>query len=67
MNAEMYSSLLIFFLIFDQFPLQIDTLAGEYPAVTNYLYVTYNGQVSAVTYHFIAIAYYDIFSPISIC
>ncbi|XP_026563532.1 carbamoyl-phosphate synthase [ammonia], mitochondrial [Pseudonaja textilis] len=23
---------------------QIDTLAGEYPAVTNYLYVTYNGQ-----------------------
>ncbi|KAM9305925.1 carbamoyl-phosphate synthase [ammonia], mitochondrial [Gastrophryne carolinensis] len=23
---------------------QIDTLAGEYPAVTNYLYLTYNGQ-----------------------
>ncbi|NXC88602.1 CPSM synthase, partial [Cercotrichas coryphoeus] len=23
---------------------QIDTLAAEYPAVTNYLYVTYNGQ-----------------------
>uniref|UniRef100_A0A8D0E6U4 Carbamoyl phosphate synthase arginine-specific large chain n=1 Tax=Salvator merianae TaxID=96440 RepID=A0A8D0E6U4_SALMN len=23
---------------------QIDTLAGEYPAITNYLYVTYNGQ-----------------------
>ena len=23
---------------------QIDTLAGEYPAMTNYLYVTYNGQ-----------------------
>uniref|UniRef100_A0A8C3REA5 Carbamoyl phosphate synthase arginine-specific large chain n=1 Tax=Cyanoderma ruficeps TaxID=181631 RepID=A0A8C3REA5_9PASS len=26
---------------------QIDTLAAEYPAVTNYLYVTYNGQVDA--------------------
>lgn len=25
--------------------LQIDTLAAEYPSVTNYLYVTYNGQV----------------------
>lgn len=25
--------------------LQIDTLAAEYPAVTNYLYVTYSGQV----------------------
>uniref|UniRef100_A0A452SJQ3 carbamoyl-phosphate synthase (ammonia) n=1 Tax=Ursus americanus TaxID=9643 RepID=A0A452SJQ3_URSAM len=24
---------------------QIDTLAAEYPSVTNYLYVTYNGQV----------------------
>jgi carbamoyl-phosphate synthase large subunit len=23
---------------------QIDTLAGEYPALTNYLYLTYNGQ-----------------------
>ncbi|KAL2302587.1 hypothetical protein Nmel_010016 [Mimus melanotis] len=26
------------------FLVQIDTLATEYPAVTNYLYVTYNGQ-----------------------
>ena len=23
---------------------QIDTLGGEYPASTNYLYMTYNGQ-----------------------
>lgn len=24
---------------------QIDTLAAEYPAMTNYLYCTYHGQV----------------------
>lgn len=47
-------------------PLQIDTLAGEYPAVTNYLYVTYNGQVSAIVYFCIAAEYYDVFSPITI-
>lgn len=47
-------------------PLQIDTLAGEYPAVTNYLYVTYNGQVSAVIYSCIATAYHDVFPPVSI-
>lgn len=28
---------------------QIDTLAGEYPAVTNYLYLTYNGSENDVT------------------
>ncbi len=28
---------------------QIDTLAGEYPAVTNYLYLTYNGTENDVT------------------
>jgi len=28
---------------------QIDTLAGEYPAQTNYLYLTYNGQDDDVT------------------
>lgn len=26
---------------------QIDTMAAEYPAVTNYLYCTYNGMVSS--------------------
>lgn len=31
--------------LFIYFLLQIDTLAAEYPSVTNYLYVTYNGQV----------------------
>lgn len=31
--------------LFICFLLQIDTLAAEYPSVTNYLYVTYNGQV----------------------
>ena len=29
---------------------QIDTLAGEYPAMTNYLYVTYNGAENDVEY-----------------
>lgn len=29
---------------------QIDTLAAEYPAVTNYLYLTYNGMEDDVTY-----------------
>ena len=29
---------------------QIDTLAGEYPAMTNYLYVTYNGEENDVEY-----------------
>ncbi|XP_005279740.2 carbamoyl-phosphate synthase [ammonia], mitochondrial [Chrysemys picta bellii] len=29
---------------------QIDTLAAEYPAVTNYLYVTYNGQENDVKF-----------------
>ena len=29
---------------------QIDTLAGEYPALTNYLYVTYNGTKNDVEY-----------------
>lgn len=30
---------------------QIDTLAAEYPAQANYLYLTYNGTVSDVTYY----------------
>ncbi|MDR1274396.1 MAG: carbamoyl-phosphate synthase (glutamine-hydrolyzing) large subunit [Odoribacteraceae bacterium] len=29
---------------------QIDTLAGEYPAMTNYLYVTYNGDEDDILY-----------------
>lgn len=29
----------------DRSVFQIDTLAAEYPAVTNYLYCTYHGQV----------------------
>ncbi|MDP4277998.1 MAG: carbamoyl-phosphate synthase (glutamine-hydrolyzing) large subunit [Bacteroidota bacterium] len=29
---------------------QIDTLAGEFPAQTNYLYLTYNGSANDVTY-----------------
>jgi carbamoyl-phosphate synthase large subunit len=29
---------------------QIDTLAAEYPAMTNYLYLTYNGSADDVTY-----------------
>lgn len=29
---------------------QIDTLAAEYPAKTNYLYVTYNGNSNDITY-----------------
>lgn len=29
---------------------QIDTLAGEYPAMTNYLYLTYNGSENDVRY-----------------
>ena len=35
----------IFILYMYLFLFQIDTLAAEYPSVTNYLYVTYNGQV----------------------
>lgn len=31
---------------------QIDTLAGEYPAMTNYLYVTYNGSENDVKYEY---------------
>ncbi len=30
---------------------QIDTLAGEYPAMTNYLYVTYNGMENDVEFN----------------
>jgi carbamoyl-phosphate synthase large subunit len=30
---------------------QIDTLAAEYPAVTNYLYLTYSGIEHDITYH----------------
>ncbi|MBQ7575721.1 MAG: carbamoyl-phosphate synthase (glutamine-hydrolyzing) large subunit [Bacteroidales bacterium] len=29
---------------------QIDTLAGEYPAMTNYLYITYNGDENDVVF-----------------
>ncbi len=29
---------------------QIDTLAAEYPAVTNYLYLTYNGEADDIVY-----------------
>lgn len=29
---------------------QIDTLAAEYPAMTNYLYLTYNGSENDITY-----------------
>jgi carbamoyl-phosphate synthase large subunit len=29
---------------------QIDTLAAEYPAMTNYLYMTYNGNTSDIAY-----------------
>ena len=29
---------------------QIDTLAGEFPAATNYLYLTYNGSVNDISY-----------------
>lgn len=29
---------------------QIDTLAGEYPAMTNYLYITYNGSENDIEY-----------------
>jgi carbamoyl-phosphate synthase large subunit len=29
---------------------QIDTLAGEYPALTNYLYLTYNGTENDVEF-----------------
>ncbi len=29
---------------------QIDTLAAEYPAMTNYLYLTYNGSASDIAY-----------------
>lgn len=35
----------VFILHMYLFLFQIDTLAAEYPSVTNYLYVTYNGQV----------------------
>ena len=30
---------------------QIDTTAGEFPAETNYLYLTYNGMESDVTFN----------------
>jgi carbamoyl-phosphate synthase large subunit len=30
---------------------QIDTLAAEYPAQTNYLYLTYNGTAHDITFH----------------
>jgi carbamoyl-phosphate synthase large subunit len=30
---------------------QIDTLAGEYPALTNYLYLTYNGQEHDIEFY----------------
>jgi carbamoyl-phosphate synthase large subunit len=30
---------------------QIDTMAAEYPAKTNYLYLTYNGQEHDITFH----------------
>lgn len=30
---------------------QIDTLAAEYPAMTNYLYCTYHGRVSGPREH----------------
>ena len=30
---------------------QIDTLAGEYPAMTNYLYITYNGNENDVEFN----------------
>ena len=29
---------------------QIDTLAAEFPAKTNYLYLTYNGSVNDISY-----------------
>ena len=29
---------------------QIDTLGGEYPASTNYLYMTYNGRTDDVAF-----------------
>lgn len=28
---------------------QIDTMAAEYPAMTNYLYCSYNGSVSSIS------------------
>ena len=31
---------------------QIDTLAGEYPAMTNYLYITYNGSENDIRYEY---------------
>jgi carbamoyl-phosphate synthase large subunit len=30
---------------------QIDTMAAEYPAYTNYLYLTYNGEEHDITFH----------------
>ena len=29
---------------------QIDTLAAEWPAKTNYLYITYNGEYDDISY-----------------
>lgn len=41
--------------------IQIDTLAAEYPAVTNYLYVTYNGQVGAAGNNKLTAVQFDLF------
>lgn len=43
--------------------IQIDTLAAEYPAVTNYLYVTYNGQVGAAGNSKLIAVQFDLFPP----
>lgn len=44
------------------FPVQIDTLAAEYPAMTNYLYVTYNGQVGILGNNSLIAVWFDLFS-----
>lgn len=44
------------------FLVQIDTLAAEYPAVTNYLYVTYNGQVGTLRNSSLIAVWSDLFS-----
>lgn len=44
------------------FLVQIDTLAAEYPAVTNYLYVTYNGQVGTLRNNSLTVVCFDLFS-----
>ncbi len=33
---------------------QIDTVAAEWPATTNYLYLTYNGQESDVIFNMVS-------------